>query len=129
MTRHRAESASARRRTERPGRRASGGDGSGVNGSGADGFGRPQVQPTVDDHVVEALSEPVGGPIGTRAGRHPWWTPVRVVLALTALAFALGMVQKQPCAETNWNDGQQRYAAHVLLRPALPLLAARLRRA
>lgn len=97
MTRHRAEPASVRRRAERA-------DRSGASPS------RP-VQPTVEDPVVEALSEPVGGPIGTRAGRHPWWTPVRVVLALTALTFALGMVQKQPCAETNWDDGQLRYAA------------------
>ncbi|MEZ5093582.1 glycosyltransferase 87 family protein [Nocardioides sp.] len=70
-----------------------------------------RVHPTLDDPVVESLSEAVGGPVGTRAGRHPWWTPVRVVLALTALTFALGMVQKQPCATTNWQDGQLRYAA------------------
>ncbi len=30
------------------------------------------------------------GRSGGRAGRHRWWTPVRVVLALTAVCFALG---------------------------------------
>ena len=56
-----------------------------------------------------ALSEGVGGPVGTRAGRHPWWTPVRVLLALTALCFALGMVQKASCYDDTWQNGHARY--------------------
>src|SRR3954447_13537967 len=67
------------------------------------------VHPSVDDAVVTALSEGVGGPVGTRAGRHPWWTPVRVVLALTAVCLALGMVQKDNCYRDTWQDGQARY--------------------
>jgi uncharacterized membrane protein len=67
------------------------------------------VDPTVDDPVVAALSESVGGPAGTRAGRHPFWTPVRVVLALTALCMALGMVQKSNCYQDTWQDGDARY--------------------
>ena len=67
------------------------------------------VHPTVDDPVVTSLSESVGGPVGTRAGRHPWWTPVRVVLALTAICLALGMLQKNSCYEDSWQDGQARY--------------------
>jgi uncharacterized membrane protein len=70
---------------------------------------RAQVDPTLDDPVVGAVSEVVGGPIGTRAGRHPWWTPVRVLLALTALCMALGMVQKGNCYNDTWQDGQARY--------------------
>ena len=69
-----------------------------------------RVHPTVDDPVVAALSESVGGPVGTRAGRHPWWTPVRVLLALTAVCFALGMVQKGSCYQDSWQDGQARYS-------------------
>ncbi|WP_182525084.1 glycosyltransferase family 87 protein [Nocardioides dongkuii] len=69
-----------------------------------------RVHPTRSDPVVAAVSAGVGGPVGSRAGRHPWWTPVRVVLALAALAFALGMVQKSPCYEDTWSDGQQRYS-------------------
>ena len=68
-----------------------------------------RVHPTLDDPVVTSLSESVGGPLGPRAGRHPWWTPVRVVLAMTALCFALGMVQKAPCFEDSWQDGDARY--------------------
>jgi len=60
--------------------------------------------------VVTALSEVVGGPVGTRAGRHRWWTPVRVVLVLAALCLALGLVQKGDCYASSWQDGQARYA-------------------
>lgn len=69
------------------------------------------MHPSVDDPLVEAASESVGGPMGEHAGRHPWWTPVRVVLALTAICFALGMLQKQPCYEDSWQDGEKRYTA------------------
>jgi len=67
------------------------------------------VAPSRDDGVVASGSPVVGGPLGARAGRHPWWTPVRVMLAMTAVVFALGMVQKAPCAATQWRDGELRY--------------------
>lgn len=67
------------------------------------------VHPTRSDDVVASLSAGVGGPLGSRAGRHPWWTPVRIVLAIAALTFALGMVQKGNCFEDTWTDGTARY--------------------
>jgi uncharacterized membrane protein len=67
------------------------------------------VAPSREDPVVAAVSEVVGGPLGSRAGRHPWWTPLRVVLALTAITFAVGMWQKGNCFNDTWNDGTQRY--------------------
>jgi len=79
-----------------------------VSGEGVDR--RVVVRPTADDPVVAALSPSVGGPSGDHAGVHPWWTPVRVVLALTALCFALGMVQKAPCYDAQWTDTQSRYS-------------------
>ena len=69
-----------------------------------------RVHPTLDDPVVTALSEGVGGPMGSRAGRHRWWTPVRVVLALTAVCFAVGMLQKGNCYHDSWQDGTARYS-------------------
>jgi uncharacterized membrane protein len=68
-----------------------------------------RVHPTLDDPVVTAVSEALGGPVGEHARPASWWTPVRVVLALTAVCFALGMLQKQPCYEDNWLDNQGRY--------------------
>ncbi|MDE0778166.1 MAG: glycosyltransferase 87 family protein [Nocardioides sp.] len=71
------------------------------------------VHPTVDDPVVGALSEPVGGPVGSRArsrqagGGSSWWTPLRVLLGLTALSFALGLVAQTSCVAAQWRgDGQ-----------------------
>ena len=71
--------------------------------------GDDRVHPTLDDPVAGALSEGIGGPVGERAGRHRWWTPVRVVLAVTAICFALGMVQKANCYNDYWQDGESRY--------------------
>jgi uncharacterized membrane protein len=70
-----------------------------------------RIHPTLDDRVLTAVSESIGGPIGEHSRPARWWTPVRVVLALTAVCFALGMLQKQPCYEDNWMDGRERYAA------------------
>ena len=69
------------------------------------------VHPTRDDRVVAAVSEVVGGPVGEHAGRHPWWTPLRVVLLLAALSLSLGMVAKAPCLDAAGEGGTGRYAA------------------
>jgi uncharacterized membrane protein len=66
------------------------------------------VAPTHEDPLVRALSPGVGGPRGAHAGGS-WWTPLRVVLLLMTLTFALGMLQKAPCAAQAWQDGTTRY--------------------
>jgi uncharacterized membrane protein len=71
---------------------------------------RRVVHPTVDDPVTAALSRGVGGPLGEHAGRHSWWTPVRVLLALTAICFALGFVQKAPCYHATWGSSETNYS-------------------
>ena len=48
--------------------------------------------------------------MGRHAGRHPWWTPVRVVLLLAAVCVALGMVQKTDCFQEGWSSGTTRYS-------------------
>ena len=72
---------------------------------------RPPARPSHDDPFVTAASEGIGGPVGEHAAPHPWWTPLRVVLAVGCLAFVVGMLQKTPCVNTNWFDGELRYAA------------------
>ena len=76
-----------------------------MTGPRADGH----VHPTLDDPVVTALSEGVGGPMGRRAAGHPWWTPTRVVVLLAAIFFALGMVQKSGCYQRYWVYDDHRY--------------------
>ena len=69
------------------------------------------VHPSQDDPVVTALSEGVGGPMGRHGRvRGHWLTPVSVVLLLTGLVVALGMVQKTPCFTSTWGEGQTRYS-------------------
>lgn len=65
------------------------------------------ADPTRDDNVVAELSEGVGGPVGTRSAGHRWWSPVRVVLALTAVCLSLGMLQKAGCYEETWSGGDR----------------------
>lgn len=66
-------------------------------------------RPSRTDPVVASLSEAFGGPVGDRAGRHPWWSPVRVLLLLTGLVLALGMVAKSSCVLTAWAGEDQPY--------------------
>ena len=69
------------------------------------------VRPSRADPLVRGASESIGGPVGDRARPHWWWTPVRVVLAVAALALAVGMVQKTPCVRDNWAGSDLRYGA------------------
>ena len=64
---------------------------------------RDVVAPSRDDPVVRHGSEVVGGPRGRRARPGGgWWTPVRVLLVLTFLTFAVGLLQKDYCRDTGW---------------------------
>lgn len=68
-----------------------------------------RAHPTLDDPVVAAVSDGIGGRLGRHAAPHRWWHPLRVLLAVTALVFALGMLQKAPCYADTWLDGEARY--------------------
>ncbi len=84
----------------------------------------PHVHPSHDDPVVTALSESVGGPMGERARPHRWWTPLRVLLLLTAFTFALGMVQKAPCSLVEGKDQNWVYS-HMCYTDLRPLYVPR----
>jgi uncharacterized membrane protein len=76
----------------------------------ATGAPRDVVAPTLEDPFARRMSEVVGGPVGRHARPHRWWVPVRVLLALFAVGFALVVVQHQPCLKTNWASDGARYA-------------------
>lgn len=84
----------------------------------------PHVHPTLDDPVVTGLSEVVGGPMGERARPHRWWTPLRVLLLLTAVTFALGLVQKAPCTLAEGKDQNWVYS-HMCYTDLKPLYVPR----
>ncbi len=68
------------------------------------------VAPSRQDPLVAAATEVVGGPHGRRSAGHPWWTPVRVVLALAAVVWLLALLQKTPCVLDDWSGDDTRYA-------------------
>ncbi|GAA1506389.1 glycosyltransferase family 87 protein [Nocardioides humi] len=82
------------------------------------------VHPTRDDPVVTALSEVVGGPMGDRARTHRWWTSARVLLLLTAVVFAAGLVQKAPCSLAKGHDQNWVYS-HMCYTDLRPLYVPR----
>lgn len=69
---------------------------------------RAPICPSADDPLIRSGCEVLGGPVGERAqlGRG-WWTPVRVLIVLTAIGFIIGYLQKLPCIQSGW--GAARY--------------------
>src|SRR5438270_11312736 len=67
------------------------------------------VAPTLDDPVVNAASDAVGGPLGARAFRPRLGsqsairTVARVLVLLTLLTLGIGVAQRSPCYSTAWN--------------------------
>jgi len=81
------------------------------SGAPANGAADGRVAPSREDSVVCSVSEIVGGPLGDHAGQHPWWTPLRVVLLLAAVAMSFGILAKAPCLDTAGGSGTGRYTA------------------
>jgi uncharacterized membrane protein len=82
------------------------------------------VHPTRDDRVVAAVSDGVGGPMGEHGGGHRWWTPTRVLLLMTAVVFAIGLVQKAPCSVAEGKDQNWTYS-HMCYTDLRPLYIPR----
>jgi uncharacterized membrane protein len=68
------------------------------------------VAPTREDPFARSMSESIGGPAGRHARPHRWWVPVRVLLALFAVGFALQVVNHVPCMESHWSGNDARFA-------------------
>jgi uncharacterized membrane protein len=67
------------------------------------------VAPTREDPTAREASAVLGGPAGTRLAGHPWWTPVRAIVALACLSWLLAIGQKAPCDGDSWNGSDTRY--------------------
>jgi uncharacterized membrane protein len=68
------------------------------------------VLPSQDDPVVAGAVQAIGGPPGAHArlGERRFWTPVRVLVALTLLTCLLGWMQKAPCRDgSTWGHEHQ----------------------
>lgn len=84
--------------------------------------GSGTVFPSWDDPVARRASTMIGGPIGRHAftGRNWFWTPLRVLLALTLLTLALAWCKQQPCADGSWLPSNKQYT-HFCYSDTIPL--------
>ena len=86
---------------------------------------RPEiVHPSAEDPIVSSASNIVGGPFGrlARAGRH-WWSPLRVLLLFTTVAYAVGYALDLSCRATGWAS-PERYE-HLCYSDIPPLYSLR----
>jgi uncharacterized membrane protein len=69
------------------------------------------VAPTLADPLARSASAAIGGPLGRHARTdHSWWTPLRVILAVAAVTFAIGVLQKSPCEGPTWPVSPLQYS-------------------
>lgn len=89
------------------------------------------IEPAQADPLVATLSAVIGGPRGRHAQGYLRWLPAgSVLIALTTLTFAVGMLQKTACATRGWDSAIRythlcasevpgAYAVHGLDHPVL----------
>lgn len=84
----------------------------------------PIVIPGREDPVVASSVGWMGGPLGrwARVGAT-WWTPLRVIVAVSALAYALGYVLDLSCRSQGWAS-PDRYE-HLCYTDIAPLYSLR----
>jgi uncharacterized membrane protein len=77
--------------------------------------------PSRVDPTAWRATRMIGGPWGRHAAvrRFTWWTPVRWLLAMTAVTLLLGFAQKSPCADGQW-VGHKQYT-HFCYSDVVPL--------
>lgn len=82
------------------------------------------VEPGRTDPVVASLSESVGGPMGSRALRGgSWWTPVRVLIGMATIAYAIGYALDLSCVHDGWRSPENY--EHLCYTDITPLFGAR----
>lgn len=65
----------------------------------------PDLAPTQEDPLLAENAELIGGPAGRhRRLAHLWWTPVRVLIVLAALAYCLGVWIGSACRGSGWTS-------------------------
>jgi len=67
-------------------------------------------RPSWDDPVLTAASTAIGGPFGAHARPHRRFTPLVLVMLLTAATFTLGLASKSSCAQGAWWDPPRQFA-------------------
>ncbi len=80
-----------------------------------------RVLPTWSDPIASAASTAIGGAWGRHAtvGVNRFWTPLRVVLAMTIVVLAVAWIKQEPCAGGDWS-GSKQYT-HFCYSDSVPL--------
>jgi uncharacterized membrane protein len=67
------------------------------------------LAPSQEDPAAIGASRLIGGRWGAHAGgpTSRWWTPIRIVLALTVLVTVFGYLQKSPCLTHPYSNDYQ----------------------
>ena len=81
------------------------------------------VEPAGEDPIAAQAVQTIGGPMGRFAGQRRWWSPVRVLLLMSALAYALGYLLDLSCRSNGWL-APERYE-HLCYSDIPPLYALR----
>ncbi len=92
-----------------------------TDGTPSPGVGPAPVPPSRSDATVSRASRAIGGAWGRHAGvgKRAWWTPLRIILAMTSLTLLLGFVEKSPCSTAQWT-GNKQYT-HMCYSDVVPL--------
>ncbi|MDT4893796.1 MAG: hypothetical protein QOE97_2831 [Pseudonocardiales bacterium] len=77
--------------------------------------------PSRSDPFARRAAGIIGGAWGRHAavGRGSFWTPLRVLLAMTCFTLLLGYLQKSPCADGQWTANKQY--THMCYSDVVPL--------
>lgn len=82
------------------------------------------VEPGSSDPVIASLAESVGGRMGSRAARgRSWWTPIRVLLGMSTVAYAIGYILDVSCVNDGWRSPENY--EHLCYTDITPLYNAR----
>ena len=83
------------------------------------------VVPSREDPVVRASTPLIGGPLGRFAtvGAGGFWTPVRILILLSTLAYMVGALLDWPCMSNGWAS-PDRYE-HLCYSDIPPLYGGR----
>lgn len=66
------------------------------------------IFPTHDDPLISQNTELIGGPAGKYQGANTsWWSPIRVILALTTVSYAIGIWLDSSCRNSSWISPQR----------------------
>ena len=79
----------------------------------------PPTAPSRTDETAQRASAAIGGPWGRHAAPGRWWTPVRVLLAMTCISLLFGFAVKAPCANGQWTANKQY--THMCYSDVIPL--------